>query len=344
MWQKIIGSKLYTGIFLSSVFAIGFLGAYFGLILYNKLKSNESPLKNLTQIQTPEPTIEPIKGDESFNTVLLGSGGDGHSGGGLTDSIIIASINSKDKKATLVSIPRDLWTPGNYKINATVNNIGVENLKGTLQNITGLKISKYASVDFSGIVKIIDLLGGIEVDIPKAFSDNFYPVRGLENETCGKSGEEIATLHAKYSGFELEKQFICRYEELRFDKGPIKIDGATALKIARSRHGDSDFGRSQRQFAIIKAILTKLISMRSFDNLKETFNTFGKIVKTDITLTQTSELLKVFGNPSEYKISEIHLTSENVLNEGKSADGQYILVPKAGVNNFSGIRSYISQP
>src|SRR3989344_2422367 len=204
MWQKIIDNRWYTAIFLASVFLIGLAGTYFGLIFFNNPKSSESPLKSLTNTQeTPEPTIEPVNGDGSYNAVLLGSGGGGHSGGGLTDSIIIVSVSPVDKKAVMISIPRDLWTPGNYKINATVSNIGVENLKGTLANVTGLKIDKYVSVDFSGIVKIVDTLGGIEVDVPKAFSDNFYPVAGLENEICGKSGEEIASLHQKYSGFEL---------------------------------------------------------------------------------------------------------------------------------------------
>lgn len=328
---------------LAGVFIVGFTGTYFGLLVFGKqeLKTGTNSAANPVN-EMPEPTIEPINLEGSYNVALLGAGGDGHSGGALTDTIIIASINPKDKKAALISVPRDLWVPGNYKINATVNNIGVENLKGTLQDVTGLKINKYALVDFAGIIKIIDTLEGIEVDIPKAFDDYFYPIRGLENETCGIDAEKIAEYHQKYSGFELEKQFTCRYENLHFEKGVTKVDGETALKLARSRHGDSDFGRSARQFAILKGILNKLISQGSFDKLNETYKALTKIVKTDLSLSQTSELLKIFGSPADYKISEIQLTESNVLNSSKSGDGQYILVPKAGINNFSGIRSFIS--
>lgn len=342
MWQKIIDNRLYTGILFISIFIVGFATTYFGLPFFNKPKSNPFAKISNTIAETPEPSIEPVNTNGAYNVVLLGSGGAGHDGGGLTDSIIVISVNPKDKKAVLISIPRDLWTSGNYKINATVNNIGVENLKGTLQNITGLKIDKYASVDFLGIIKLVDVLGRVEVEIPKTFDDNFYPVKGLENETCGKSEAEILQLHAKYSGFELEKQFLCRYEQLHYEKGETLVDGITALKLARSRHGDSDFGRSARQFAIIKGVLTKLISMGSFDKLKETFEMFAKIVKTDLSLTQANELSKLFGSPNDYKITEIQLTESNVLNASKSSDGQYILIPKAGINDYTGIISFIS--
>jgi len=53
-------------------------------------------------------------------------------------------------------------------------------------------------------------------------------------------------------------------------------------------------------------------------------------------------LLTVFGDPGKYKITQIQLTTDNVLNESKSLDGQYILVPKTGMFDFSGVKDYIN--
>lgn len=289
---------------------------------------------------TPEPlNFEPINKNSSLSVVLLGSGGEGHSGGKLTDSIIIVNINPSQKKASLISVPRDLWIPGNRKINSEVMVDGYTGLKSTLEGITGLEIKKYLAIDFESFTKLINQLGGIEVEIPQTFDDYFYPIKGKENDTCGLTAEEIKIAHQKYSGFELEKQFPCRWEHIHFEKGTAKINGEEALKLARSRHGDSDFGRSARQFAILKGIVKKI----SLENLDETYQNLVNLVKTDLDLKTAKEFSHFLGKPEEYQIREIHLSTENVLREGKSPDGQYILLPKAGVNNFEEIKNYLTQ-
>lgn len=329
--------KYLLGAICAGFFLVGFGGSYLTLTLTQKPKIQIStPTTEPEETQEP---FEPVNTRNSYNVVLLGSGGGGHSGGTLTDSIIVLSINSKDKKASLISIPRDLWVPGNRKINAEAMINGYDSLKSTLTSITGLGIEKYVSIDFGNLIKLIDELGGIEVDIPKTFDDYFYPIKGLENETCGKAEAEILQLHAKYSGFELEKQFTCRWERIHYEKGVTRVSGEEALKLARSRHGDSDFGRSARQFAILKAIAKKI----SIDNIDDTYKTLSKMIKADIDLKTVKELVSLFGNPDDYQINEVHLNSQNVLNDSRSSDGQYILVPKAGIFNFSNIKKFISQ-
>lgn len=331
--------KYLLGVISAGVFLIGFGGSYLILTLTQKPKivtSTPAPEPGPEETQGP---FEPINTQTSYNVVLLGSGGEGHSGGTLTDSIVVVSVDSKNKKATLVSIPRDLWVPGNRKINAEVMVNGYDSLKSTLTSITGLEIEKYISIDFGSLIKLVDELGGIEVDVPKTFDDYFYPIKDLENETCGMTGEKIAEAHQKYSGFELEKQFTCRWERIHFDKGVTQIRGSDVLKLARSRHGDSDFGRSARQFAILKGIAKKI----SLDNLDETYKTLSKMVKADIDLKTVEELAKLFGNPNDYQVNEVHLNTQNVFNETRSSDGQYILVPKAGNFDFSDIKSFVTQ-
>ncbi|HKC04335.1 MAG TPA: LCP family protein, partial [Patescibacteria group bacterium] len=216
------------------------------------------------------------------------------------------------------------------------------NMGGVIKNVTGLPTDYFVSVDFGGFIKLIDNLGGVTVNVPKTFDDPLYPITGLENETCGKTEDEINALKAKYSDYQLETQFTCRYEHLHFDKGLMDLDGKTALKFVRSRHGDSDFGRSERQFAVLKGILAKLITLHSFDKTNSTIDTLSKIVRTNLNIDGIRNFVDLIGPTSDYKITDIHLTLDNVLNEGKSAQGAYILIPKAGMLDFSGIKGYIN--
>ena len=325
------------------VFLLGLLSTYLILgYIIKRPNPTSSQIKNYNNLFDEAKGTEEAESQE-FNAVLLGSGGDGHSGGSLTDSIIVVHVDSKEKKAAIISVPRDLYVPGNRKINAEVSVNGLDSIKSVLQGVTGFSIDKYASVDFNSLIKLIDSLGVIEVEVPKTFSDNFYPIKGKENELCGKSAEEVASLHQKYSGFELEKQFTCRYEQIHFDKGLTKIGGSDALKFARSRHGDSDFGRSERQFAILTGIVKKLSTQSPFKSIEDAFESLSKLVKTDLSLEETLALFDVYGNPEKYEVTYVHLTDQNVLVSGKSTIGEYILLPRSGKNNFEGIKSYINE-
>lgn len=338
--------NIILGVVLIVVFIIGFTSTYFTLKISNIFVKTPTPTPQATtSTQTPinfAPAPEITKEKGVYNTVLLGYGGAGHDGSLLTDSIIVVHINTNNKTAALISIPRDLWVTGNHKINAEASINGFQNEGGVIKNVTGLPTDYFVSVDFGGFVKLIDNLGGISVNVPKTFDDPLYPITGLENETCGKSADEIAQLKTKYSDYQLEIQFTCRYEHLHFDKGSTNLDGATALKFVRSRHGDSDFGRSERQFAVLKGILAKLISLHSFDKTNSTIDTLSKIVRTNLNVAGIRSLLEVIGNTRDYKITDIHLNLDNVLNESKSAQGAYILVPKAGVFDFSQIKGFIN--
>lgn len=337
--------NIFFGLIFFAIFMFGFTASY--LILKFTKIFVKTPLPTNTppgsQEQVSFPTVSEVPVEKGvYDTVLLGYGGAGHAGSLLTDSIIVVRINTNNKTATLISIPRDLWVNGNHKINAEASINGFQNEGGVIKNVTGLPVDNFVAVDFGGFVKLIDDLGGITVTVPKTFDDPYYPITGLENETCGKTADEIAALKAKYTDYQLEIQFTCRYEHLHFNKGPANLDGATALKFVRSRHGDSDFGRSERQFAVLKGILAKLISLHALDKTNSTIDTLSKIVRTNLSLPGIRSLIDAIGPTSDYKLTEIHLTTDNVLNEGKSTQGAYILFPKAGMFNFGEIKGYIS--
>lgn len=325
--KNILSSPYKLSAFIGIIFVTGMA---LGAVGYTKFFSAKLARDNHEQIRTnpyPLPQIieekrETSKEAKTFNILLTGHGGAGHSGGGLMDAIIVVNVNVTDKKANLISFPRDFWFSG-HKINADPS------LKDALTGVTGLPISNSIAIDFNSFVKMIDSLGGITVDVKKAYTDNFYPIRGKENELCGFSNEKIEEVHKLYTGFELEKQFTCRYETISYNVGLHEMNGEEALKYVRSRHGGNDFERSHHQFEVLKAILQKA-------NVNSVASGLD-FVTTDLTLEKIETMLAEIGNPLEYAVSFINLSDQNVLQNSKSPQGAYILVPKDGVN----IKEYI---
>lgn len=361
--ETILLGLLYLAIF---VLAAG--SSYF-LLSFSKIFVREKTPGGATQ--TSPSALNNSPHDSSFTAILLGYGGAGHEGTTLTDSIIMLRINPEKKEADLISIPRDLWVqiPTDYN-NTTANKInaayaiGLDDTtypnkkpefkglagggalaKYVVGQVTGIKPGYFVSVDFGEFQNIIDTLGGITVNVAQTFDDNFYPITGAENDTCGISADEIATLKQKYTDFELEKQFTCRYEHLHFDKGNQAMNGETALKFVRSRHSDTwggDFARSERQFEVLAGIEQKLISLGAIPKGGTLINQLSSMVRTDLGISQIDQLLELFGNPQNYKIITIHLTDQNVLIDSTGPGGAFILIPKDGINNFSGVQKFIS--
>ena len=109
----------------ASLFAIFFIGIGLSFLFF-RLSVSSSVLQDIENGKATLPPTPIVDTPDTFNILLLGYGGAGHSGGGLTDSITLANVDTKEKTATLVSIPRDLWialpvdydNKQNYKINA----------------------------------------------------------------------------------------------------------------------------------------------------------------------------------------------------------------------------------
>ncbi|MBI2103828.1 LCP family protein [Candidatus Woesebacteria bacterium] len=294
-----------------------------------------------TQIVVAEEN-PPILTEGALNFVLLGHGGPGHQAGDLMDAIILISVGTKMKEALVVSIPRDLWIEGR-KINEGYVAGGFDLIKHQVRVVTGILPEYYVAIDFDQYVRLINTLGGVDVQVPKTYEDRYYPIRGREIDTCGKSAEEFAELHQKYSGYQLEIQFECRYEQLKFEPGLTKMDGDTALKYVRSRHGDGDFGRSQRQFVMLDAIKDKVLSLEIIPKFGAVFDELTKLVRTNLSVSQIKSIADLFTNPDEYKIIPLHLTDENVLRQGKSSTGAFILLPREGVDKWTDVQFFIQE-
>lgn len=318
--NKILKKFLPVAIIMAILFAIAF---------FLSTLSSSSPVVNLITTGTS------LRSDENrVNVLLLGMAGGKHDGANLTDTILVASYNLKSKQLHIISVPRDLWLPA---LKAKVNSVyqtglkdsnGLNLAKTVIGNIVGLPIHYSLRIDFNGFVESIDALGGIEVSVEKTFDDYNYPITGKENDLCGFIEEEREFSLEEAQKLNIEpgkrkvfislegvvatdsaqedkgaKYFSCRYEHIHFDKGVSMMDGETALKFVRSRHGTngegSDFARSARQEKVIQAIRSKALSLETLTDLQklgEILAVLGKSIDTDISIKDAAEFFKIFKN------------------------------------------------
>jgi LCP family protein required for cell wall assembly len=309
------------------------------------------------------------KTDDRVNILLLGIGGGMHDGPNLTDTIIFASIDPKQKKVTLVSIPRDLWIADlQAKINSAYatgqekeQGGGLKLSKAVVAKILGQSVDYAVRIDFDGFVKAVNMLGGLDIAVDQTLDDYAYPVSGKEDETCDHTEEEIVDLTAQIatnSATESEA-FPCRYEHLHFDPGLQHMDGMTALKFVRSRHAlgpeGSDFARSKRQEKVIQAFKDRIFSVDTFLNpvkLVQLFDVFQGSIDTDITKDEYDDFIKLAQKMKGATVKSAILDfgdSETgrdglVINPPVSDDyrGQWVIVPKAGSDDYSEIQAFVA--
>ncbi len=310
------------------------------------------------------------------NVLLLGTAGGSHDGPNLTDTIMVASYNLKTNKLYLISIPRDLWLPEFKNKANTVYQLGLNQRSGlnftktVMGNIVGLPLRYALRIDFQGFIDSIDALGRVDVAVANTFDDYNYPIAGKENDLCGYSEKEIdfsadeaAKLNIPPGKMKViispdgqiatdsaqedvgAKYFTCRYEHIHFDKGLIHMDGTTALKFVRSRHGtngeNSDFARSKRQEVVIKAIREKILSFETLSNpqkLSDLVKALGKSIDTDISIKNAIEFYKLSKKLVETKSLVL---DESLLYHPLATDygGAYVLISQD--DDFSTIGEYI---
>ena len=300
-----------------------------------------------------------------YNILLLGYGGGMHQGAYLTDTMIVAHVDLEKKKAVLISIPRDIWvkvptrSDSFYsKINAVYQMglfpedypdldrkyISSENPSGLVKkvvgDVTGLKIDYYVAVDFQGFVNAIDTLGGVDINVTNSFTDPEYPIEGKEDDLCGKKEEDLPELE-KIATESAVLAFPCRYETVTFTKGLTQMDGETALKFARSRHSledGGDFRRAQRQQQVIDAVKNKVLSINFIPKIVPFIDELGDHITTDV---KADRFILEGPNASKYSIAT-YVISDEFMTQTRSENGQYIIVPRTGIDDWDEIHTVIS--
>lgn len=335
---------------------IGYLPVFYQL-LFNK------------KIELKTATGQPAEDNAPINVLLLGIGGGTHEGPDLTDTIIVAHIDPKANKVSLITIPRDLWVP---EVKAKINSVyadGEEKGKGKGLILTKAMISKVIGqpidygfrIDFGGFVKAVDMVGGLDINVDRTFDDYAYPITGKEDDTCGYSSDEIASMSAQIaSGSASDTDlFPCRYEHLHFDKGLTHMDGETALKYVRSRHAlgveGTDFARSRRQQKVISAFKQKIFSAQTFLNpikLVSLYDIFKDSIDTDIQQSEYDDFVKLAQRMKGATIKNysIDMGDETTGREGllinppisEEYGNAWVLSPKAGNGDYDEIHDYVT--
>ena len=305
---------------------IGLLGLLVILLIFTSARFLR-PLRQITR------KAELRQSQGRVNVLLLGAGGSDHLGFDLTDSLIFSSTDLVSGKTLLVSIPRDIWIDSmKAKIN-TAYHYGEEKktgggltlAKAVVSEVVGQPVHYAVLLDFSGFVQAVDLVGGLEIEVERAFDDLKYPVPGKEDAEPEEN----------------------RYEHLHFDAGLQQMDGELALKYIRSRYAEgeegTDFARSRRQQKALLTFKDKIFSSQTFLSLrkmKELINIFGDSVKTDISETEYSAFLEMILKIKESQIETVSFDGELLFHPAKSQyDGQWVLVPKAG--NWEAVHQYV---
>jgi len=305
------------------------------------------------------------------NILILGIGGGSHDGPNLTDTIILANIDETKNRMTLTSIPRDLWVPELNGANKKINEAyahgeskrkggGLTEAKAIVGKITGQPVDYGVRINFSGFVKAVDIIGGLDIDVENTFDDYKYPISGKEDDTCDYPDEDIQAFLATASAEkDLQEKFSCRYKHLHFDKGLNHMDGQTALEFVRSRHAigaeSGDFARSKRQQKIITAFKDKILSAQTLVNPAKIISLYDVIkdsIDTDIKQEELDDFIRLSQKMKNVNIQSISLDTGDKVNKRPGLLSEspisseynflFVLIPRIGNGNFSEIQSYIA--
>ena len=244
-----------------------------------------------------------------LNVLLIGSDASSTEAGrasitdkGNTDVMMLVSINKSEKKIKLVSFMRDSYTymdqfDSYAKLNAACANGGAPYLVETIENDYKIEIDGYALVDFDSFKDVIDVLGGVQVDVP-AYVANYLNKGELKNDKI-TAGEEVL------------------------------LNGKQALNFCRVRYTDKDgdVSRVARQRQVVNALIDKCVNA-SLSDINEVFdvvlaNVRTNIPKKDILSYATKAVTEGW---AKYEISEFTMPTEDARRGYSSASTAWIWV------------------
>ena len=230
--------------------------------------------------------------DDIINILLIGQDTRNANQKGLTDTLIVASINTNTKKLVLTSFLRDMWvqipgTKGIYseRINTAYPVGGLQRLVDTLMLNFGVKIDHSVEIDFSGFKEVVDALGGVEIDLTAAEAKHM-------NDQYGWGS--------------------------RLSAGVRNLNGEEALAYARIRAIDSDIARSDRQRTVLLKLFDKVKTM-SITDANKLVNAFIPLITTDMNnseiVSYVVELLPL--------LPELEIVTQRIPAGDSTTDGYY---------------------
>lgn len=227
---------------------------------------------------TPDQAPPPVWDQGRVNILLLGVDQrpcEDTGGAWRTDTMILVGLDPNTRTASMLSFPRDLWveipTVGANRLNAAhffgeaydYPGRGPALAKRAIQENFGVPVHYYIRINFDGFRKVVDALGGIDIEVQEPIWDDRYPTDD------------------------------CQYQTVQFDIGQYHMDGDQALKYARSRHYSSDFDRARRQQQVLFAIYDKATSIKVVPRLPELWAAKDEAIQTDLSLIDVMKLARL---------------------------------------------------
>lgn len=257
------------------------------------------------------------EGDHNIiNVLLMGSAtNNGANNPGLTDMLMVISINPDSHHIAALSIPRDLYVYvpeyGMRKINQAYYmaeraeaGSGISTLYATIEHNLGIQIDHYARVDFESFPALVDSVGGIDITADCAIED----WRLIEPD--------------------LDKTDPDSWEMVTLWSGLHHMDGDTALWYVRSRRTSSDLDRNRRQQDVLRALWRRIRSEGLLENFPQLWEQFNQIVETDMTLSDAIQFLPVMADMSPAAVQYYSFRINREVTQGYTEDeGRFILTP-----------------
>ena len=275
------------------------------------------------------------------NILLFGTEPEDYDGANLTDTILILSLNQTDKTAFMISLPRDLYVehsncPAFGTTSGRINEVyaciiesdsGTEEtaagaLRSKAGSILGLDIQYFAHLNWAGFEQIIDAVGGVDVTIESS------DPRGIYDVNTG----------------------------LKLANGPVHLNGADALTLARARGSDGGYGLETSNFAreihqqkIIQGVVSRIASGGVMSNpakALELVNALGDNLITNFQASEVQALVDIARSVDTGSIISLPLLDYNngiKLVTADTINGASVVVPTAGRFNYSEIQAYIKK-
>lgn len=246
-----------------------------------------------------------LAGDGVMNLLLIGV--DSSPGGqrGRSDTMMLARIDPQAGTVRLASFLRDLYVSipgvGKTRLNAAYHYGGEALLKQTLQDSFGVTIDRTATVHFSLLARLIDEVGGVEVEIAPRELSTLNRMIADYNADYGLSAPPVPG-----NGWQL-------------------LDGTQALCYSRIRKIDSDFQRASRQQTVIRGLLSRLSEMSRWELLGLALSNL-KRVETDVSFADVLSLLPLLSRAGNIEIASAHVPFEGAYRD-ETIDGMMVLVP-----------------
>ncbi len=343
--------------------------------LLNKISSNGNILGTLGHMVPG--LSEQLKGEKEgrVNVLLLGMrGADDPAGGNLADSIMVVSVFPKENKASMISVPRDLYVQdiqqdSKSKLNAIyaqgeakAKGQGLKDMEAKLSEISGVEIKYGIVINHQGFKDLVNALGGVEITLEQPFAES---VQFNQEGVCdgviftvptGKWQNKIFKHHeTNAAGVSVEVKVkkpvypLCLNKnpecggDFKLPAGTQTINGDQALCFARSRDQSNDFERAKRQQIIIQQIKAKALSigtLTDFNKINGMVNALGNNVTTDLQGWEIQRLYDMERNLKEPQIFQrvLENSEEGLLYAPEpTKESGYILLPIG--DNYDKIRN-----